>query len=162
MLSLIFFLVILATGLLILWISQRTRFWFHYFSLLISSFQFLDFCFNFYHFLYSASLDLICFSFSNFLKWNPTWSILDLIDHLYCILWKNVYSALLPTFQSRCFCLFSFFVFSFFSYGSFLYIFLILTPFWLYDLQISSSIHLVAFFVFLMFSFAAQKVFNLI
>ena len=50
-----------------------------------------------------------------------------------CLLWKNVYSGLLPIFQSGCL------VFCYWDLWA-VYIFWILTPYWSYNLQIFSPI----------------------
>ena len=69
---------------------QRTSFWVHWFSLLISCFQF-----DFYSFIISfilLTLDLICSSVSNFLRWRLRWLILDLSSFL-IYAFKAIYLA---------------------------------------------------------------------
>ena len=86
----VFFLFLLGSlvrGLLIL-SFKRTSFWTHWFPVLISYFNFIDFCSNFLLFL-SLTLNLNCSCFSSFLWWKFRWLISDVYSftvHAYFIL----------------------------------------------------------------------------
>ena len=75
------FKINLASGSSKLFIFQIYRFCFHWLSLFVSDFPFIDFYSWFYSCL-PAYLDILYCSFSSFLRWKLRWVILDFFSPL--------------------------------------------------------------------------------